>query len=155
MAVLEQLRSTSDARFLEIYRALSDQGFGPLDGEVAKALKFRPQMIKKLPMEKRARQARRLLEGPANAELCYELFGTYLVKTRKELVTAFLDATGVVHEDGMIQDVDSVAPAAEKIPEVVKELDARFAPEDVTLYLALCVEMWPGAPALEAAWKAR
>jgi len=155
MAILEQLENTSDARFLSIYEALSEQGFGPLDHEVAKALKFRPQMIRKLPMEKRAQQARRLIAGPANAELCYELFGTYLVKTKKELVTGFLDATGVAHEDGMIQDMDDDGPAADKIGAAVKELDSTFAPEDVTLYLALCVEMWPQSEALQAALAAR
>ncbi len=81
MAVLEQLKSTTDERFLAIYEALAEQGFGPLDADVAKALKFRPHAIRKLAMAQRAKSARRLLEGPSNAELCYELFGTYLVKT--------------------------------------------------------------------------
>ena len=148
MAVLEQLKNLSDARFLAIYESLSEHGFGPLDGEVAKVLKFRPQAIKKLPMEKRASRARRLIEGDANANLCYELFGTYLVKTRKELVTSFLDATGVEHEDGMIQDVDGTPPDPAKIPDAIATLDGAHAPEDVTLYLALCVEMWPGSEEL-------
>ena len=52
MAVLEQLQRLSDERFLSIYESLSERGFGPLDGEVAKALKFRPQAIRKLPMDK-------------------------------------------------------------------------------------------------------
>ena len=91
MAVLDQLKSLSDERFLSIYEALSERGFGPLDGEVAKVLKFRPQAIKKLPMDKRAKRARLLIERDSNAELCYELFGSYLVKNKKELVTSFLD----------------------------------------------------------------
>jgi len=77
------------------------------------------------------------------------------VKTKKELVTGFLDATGVAHEDGMIQDMDDDGPAADKIGAAVKELDSTFAPEDVTLYLALCVEMWPQSEALQAALAAR
>ena len=35
MAVLEELNRLSDDRFLAIYEALSEQGFGPLDGELA------------------------------------------------------------------------------------------------------------------------
>ena len=155
MAVLEQLKNTSDERFLTIYEALSEQGFGPLDAQVAKALKFRPQAIRKLPFDKRARTARRLLEGPSNAELCYELFGTYLVRTKKDIVTGFLDATGVEHEEGMIQDLDASAPDAGKIDDAVKALDADHDAEDVTLYLAVCVEMWPESEALTNAWKAR
>jgi uncharacterized protein (UPF0297 family) len=155
MAVLEQLGKTSDERFLSIYESLTERGFGPLDGEVAKVLKFRPQAIKKLPLEKRARSARKIIESRSNAELAYELFGTYLVKTRKDLVTGFLDATGVEHEDGMIQDLDGTPPDPARIPEAIAKLDGAHAPEDVTLYLALCVEMWPRSEELQQAWEAR
>jgi len=155
MAVLDQLKALSDERFLALYESLAERGFGPLDGEVAKALKFRPQAIRKLPMEKRAAQARRLMERRSNTELCYELFGSYLVKTKKELVTGFLDATGVEHDEGMIADLDAAAPDPAKVPGAVEELDRSFEPDDVTLYLALCVEMWPKNEALEKAWRAR
>src|SRR5688500_19372467 len=101
MQVLDQLRALSDERFLAIYEALSQHGFGPLDGEVAKALKFRPQAIRKLPMAQRAKKARSLLLARSNGEMAYEVFGTYLLKDHKGLVTGFLDLTGVRHEDGM------------------------------------------------------
>ena len=155
MSLLQQLASFSDERFLAIYEALSENGFGPLDSQVAKALKFRPQSIKKIPMEKRARQARRLVQGRSNAELCYELLGSYLVKKRLELVTSFLDATGVPHEEGMIEDLDAASPDEAKLAETVADLDGRFDPEDVTLYLALCAEMWPENAGLARALEAR
>ena len=155
MAVLEQLKRLSDERFQSIYESLSDRGFGPLDGEVAKALKFRPQAIRKLPMEKRAKRARMIIEGKSNVELCYELFGSYLVRTKKDLVTGFLDATGVEHDEGMIEDIDEEGPDPAKIGEAIEKLDGEFDPEDVTLYLALCTEQWPESEELEAAWRAR
>ena len=155
MAVLEQLEKLSDDRFLAIYTALGEKGFGPLDGEVAKAMKFRPQAIRKLPLERRAKKARSLMSVQRNAELCYELFGTYLVKTKNELVTGFLDATGVEHEDGMIQNVESAAPDEGKIDAAVKELDGKFDPDDVTLYLALAVEQWPEVKKLSETWEGR
>jgi hypothetical protein len=155
MAVLEELDRMSDERFLALYEALAQRGFGPLDAEVAKALKFRPQAIRKLPMETRARKARRLIEARRNAELCYELFGSYLVRTKKELVTSFLDATGVGHEDGMIADVEAAQPDPAKVPDAVRALDAEHPPEDVTLYLALCVEQWPDHERLAALWRER
>ena len=155
MVVLEQLEKLSDDKFLAIYTALSKQGIGLMDGEVAKALNFRPKAIKKLPMERRAKKARSLIVGRRNAELCYELFGTYLVETQKELVTGFLDATGVEHEDGMIQNVDKAVPASEKIDAAVAELDGKFDPEDVTLYLAIAAEQWPEVGKLAEVWKSR
>lgn len=155
MQVIEQLKTISDDRFLSIYESLARDGFGPLDGEVAKAMKFRPQAIKKLPMERRARKARNIIETGRNAELCYELFGSYLVRTQKDLVTGFLDATGVEHEDGMIQNVNKAVPEGEKIEAAVKELDQKHDPDDVTLYLALAAEQWPEVGKLVETWEAR
>ncbi len=155
MAVLEHFRRLSEERFLAIYEALSQQGYGPLDGEVAKLLKFRPQAIKKIPLAKRAKLAKSWIEQKQNGELCYELFGTYLVRTKKELVTGFLDATGVPHEDGMIEDIERAKPDPAKIPAAVQELEGKFGADDVTLYLALCTEQWPGVPELAALWRQR
>jgi hypothetical protein len=155
MAVLEHFKSLSEERFLALYQALSERGFGPLDHEVAKLLRFRPQAIKKIPFEKRAKLAKNWIEQKHNSDLCYELFGTYLVRTRRELVTGFLDATGVPHEEGMISDVEKASPDPARIGAAVKELDAKFDPEDVTLYLALCTEQWPAVPELSALWRER
>ena len=155
MKVIEELKAMDDERFLALYGDLSQHGFGPLDGEVAKLLKFRPQAIKKVPIAKRAKLAKNWIEQKHNAELCYELFGTYLVRNRKELVTGFLDATGVPHDEGMINDIEKAKPDPAKIPAAVKELDGKFGADDVTLYLALCAEQWPGVPELAALWKQR
>ena len=143
MHVLDHIQKLSPERFLAIYSSLENKGYGPLDGEVAKSLHFRPVAIKKLPMAQRAKRARMLLEASRNSELAYELVGTYLMKTCKEMVTGFLDATGVKHENGMIEDIEQAKPAAEKIAPAVLELDSKFAPEDVTLYLVIASEQWP------------
>ena len=101
MQVIEQLRQLSPERFESIYETLARDGFGPLDGEVAKLMKFRPHMIRKVPFAQRARRARTIMEQAGNAEMCYELFGTYLFAAQKQLVLDFLDGTGVEHEDGL------------------------------------------------------
>lgn len=153
--VVEQLSRLSEAEFLGIYESLQQQGFGPLDHEVAKSLNFRPQAIRNLPMAQRAKRARQILANKKSAELCYELFGSYLIKDRRELVTGFLDATGVQHEQGMVEDLDSICPAADKLEAAVKDLDGKFAASDVTLYLAMCADQWPQVPELEAIWRKR
>jgi hypothetical protein len=155
MQVIEQLKRMDQGRFLAIYEALEQQGFGPLDNEVAKELKFRPQAIRKLPMPKRAARAKRLLEAASNAELCYELFGTYLIKEHKGLVTGFLDLTGVEHEEGMIENTDEARPDGKKVADAVAELEAQFSGEDVTLYLAICAEQWPQVTEIQETWQAR
>lgn len=155
MQVIDELKRMSDERFLHIYTSLERQGFGPLDSEVAKALKFRPQAIRKLPMAQRAKRARAILQRSGNAELAYDLFGSYLLKMHKELVTGFLDATGVAHEDGMIRDTNEAVPDAAKVAAAIEDLDRRFAPEDVTLYLSIGAEQWPGVAEIQSAWSTR
>jgi hypothetical protein len=155
MPVLEELQRMGEERFLAIYESLTQQGYGPLDGELARKLKFRPHAIKKLPLQKRAQQARALMLNGKKAELAYEIFGTYLVRKEKALLTDFLDATGVPHEDGMIEDVAVGRPAPDKVSGAVQALDAKYPPEDVTLYLALSAEHWPDDEAVQTAWRAR
>lgn len=155
MKTIEQLKAMKDERFLEIYETLGHDGFGPLDGEVAKALKFRPQAIRRLPMEKRAKTAKAILLRGSNSELCYELFASYLIKNAKDLVTDFLDATGVEHEDGMVNSVQNDKPDPAKVANAVSELDKKYEPKDVTLYLSLAAEQWPSVPEVESQWSMR
>ena len=156
MKVIEQLKSLTPERFEAIYEALASQnkGIGPLDVEVAKELKFRPQAIKKLPMAKRAQRAKLMLERAANAELTYEVFGTYLMTGHKQLILDFLDATEVPHEDGMLQESDG-KPKVEKLNEAIAELDKKYDAQDVTLYLSVCAEQWPQVPEVESLWRMR
>jgi uncharacterized protein (UPF0297 family) len=153
--VVQQLELLSDERFLEMYESLSQNGFGPLDAEVAKALKFRPQAIRKLPMPQRAKRARALIRQKHNAELAYELLGGYLMATSKDVVTEFLDLTGVPHEEGMIERLDENTPDLGRLHDAVKALDEKHPPENVTIYLSLCAQQWPLVPELEALWRKR
>ena len=155
MKVIEQLRLLTDERFLSIYEALVRDGFGPLDGEVAQALNFRPQAIAKLPLAKRAQRARRILDAAANAEMCYELFGTYLFTKQKQLVVDFLDAVGVEHDEGMIENLEDCKPDPAKLDSTLTDLDGKYAPADVTLYMAMAAEQWGNVPEVEAAWRNR
>lgn len=155
MSVREQLDGMSEERFLSIYQSLEHQGFGPFDAKVAESLRFRPQAIRKLPMEKRAKRAKQILQKAPSTELAYELFGTYLLKHHQALVTGLLDGTGVQHEDGMIEDLDASPPNAEKIAPTLEALENDFAPEDVLLYLAMCVEQWPDVTPFTEAYTAR
>ena len=56
-------------------------------------------------------------EGKRDEALAGELLRAYLLGPRKDLVTAFLDATGVRHEDGQVGD--DAQPDADKVPAAV------------------------------------
>jgi len=153
--VLQQLDQMTGEQFLAIYEALSDQGFGPLDSNVATALKFRPHAIRKLPFIQRAKKAKSLIMSSSDAETAYELFGSFLVKNHKELITDFLDATEVPHDEGMIEDLRVAVPKPEKLEEAVKTLDEKFSPEHVTMYLSMCSQQWPESDSVRELWQAR
>lgn len=158
MVLADYLNKLPDERFLAIYTGLENQGFGPLDKQVADSLRFRPHAVRRLPMEKRARRAKHLLlANGGNEELCYELFGTYLMTKHKQLVTSFLDQTDVVHEEGMIENVGEGegTPSEDKIAAAIEQLDADHDPDDVTLYLGLCASMWPESAVISELWTRR
>ena len=155
MHALPYLKSLSPERFVEIYSGLEVEGYGPLDREVAQSLKFRPQAIGKLPMAQRAKRARQIIEKSGNEELAYEILGAWLLRHKKALVTGVLDATGVAHQDGMIEDIGSAEPDAKKVADAVAVLDQSFGEEPTTMYLVLCKAMWPSNEGVEAALAGR
>ena len=46
-------------------------------------------------------------------------------------------------------------PDVAKIDAALKKLDDTYKPDDVTLYLSICVEQWSQIPELETAWRTR
>jgi hypothetical protein len=81
--------------------------------------------------------------------------GAYLLRHKKALVTGFLDATGVPHQDGMIEDIQAVQPDTAKVSDAIAVLDKSFPKDDVSMYLVLCAAMWPENAGIKAARAAR
>jgi len=155
MQVVEHLKQLSSEQFQVIYEGLAEQGFGPLDREVALSLRFRPEKIRKLPIAQRARRAHQLLVSSSNEESTYELFGTYLMRHCEGLIQGFLDGTGVQHEDGMLEDVDNSLPREDALEATVAKLDGEFEPAQVSMYLAMAASQWPTLEALDRLWRSR
>jgi hypothetical protein len=58
----------------------------------------------------------------------------YHLADQREMMGTFLDALGIAHENGLIQD-DGAKPDPEKIEPAVAVLREKFPVEDVNLYL--------------------
>jgi hypothetical protein len=71
----------------------------------------------------------------------------YHLTDQRDMMGAFLDALGLAHENGLIQD-DGAKPDPEKIGPAVAVLKEKFPADDVNLYLStlLCQdpETWSG-----------
>lgn len=155
MNVVEQLQKLSEAQFLSIYEALSSRvSARSTTKSPSRSISARRRSAT---CPSRSEPSARGKSWPASAARnCATSFSaSYLIKDRQELVTGFLDATGVKHEKGMVEDLENALPNPQKVAAAVAELDQKFSPSDVTLYLSMCADQWPQLPEIEAIWRQR
>ncbi len=104
---------------------------------IAQRLKFRIKSVVALPREKKVRH---LVAMPVISELvAARLLVAYHLETQRPMMAAFLDALGIKHENGLIEDEEMPAPPPEKLREAAATLAASFAPEDIALYFSTLI----------------
>jgi hypothetical protein len=99
---------------------------------IAQQKKFRPKFVLSLDLDRKARHLASLLTLPDL--LAARTLVVYHLADHREMMGAFLDALGITHEQGLIQD-DEVKPDSEKIAPAVAMLRAKYPADDVALYL--------------------
>ena len=108
---------------------------------IAQHKKFRAKTVISLDDERKAHHLATLPSLPeavaARALIVYHL------SEQRPMMGRFLDALGIAHEDGIIQQ-DDVKPDAEKIGPAADEISKDFAPADVSLYLNTLLCQDPG-----------
>ena len=101
---------------------------------IAHRLKFRPKSAMALPAEKKARY---LLSMPSVSELvAARLLVVYHLEHQRAMMAAFLDALGIKHQDGLIEDEEMQPPDPEKLKQAAAAIADKFPPDDVALYLS-------------------
>jgi hypothetical protein len=123
---------------------------------IAQRIKFRPKSVTTMPIEKKARQLAAL--AGVSELVAARLLVAYHLDRQRPLMGSFLDALGIKHENGLIDDEDTAAPAPEKLREAATAIAAQYPREDVALYLSTLVwqdpDTWGGlteAPELRPA----
>jgi len=103
---------------------------------LATALRFRPQSIRTAPLARRAAwlAGHHAIPEPLAAALLY----AYHLAHKVEMMARFLDAIGVAHEKGKIQE-EVKAPARPAIEEGIEILLKEFDRRDVVIYLETLV----------------
>jgi hypothetical protein len=99
---------------------------------IAQQKKFRPKTIAGLDIDRKARHLATL--GTVPDQIAARTLVLYHLAAQRPMMSAFLDALGVAHENGLIQE-DSVKPDAAKMGAAAAELVRQFPPDDVRLYL--------------------
>jgi len=100
---------------------------------LARRLNFRMRTLQTLPVERRAKhmaQVTDLSEAVATRALI-----AYHFATKRPLMGAFLDALGITHDEGLINQEDVAAPSAERLASAVATVKGSFDTADVDLYL--------------------
>ena len=99
---------------------------------IAQQKKFRPKTINGLDLDRKARHLATLPSLPDS--LAARTLALYHLAEQRPMMGAFLDAMGIAHDNGLIQE-DSVKPDPQKIGAAVQAIAGQFPADDVRLYL--------------------
>jgi hypothetical protein len=99
---------------------------------ISQQKKFRPKTVASLDEERKARHLASLVTLPDH--LAARALAVYHLAEQRPMMGAFLDALGIAHENGLIQD-DGVSPDPSKVGSAAEQIAQQFPPESVSLYL--------------------
>jgi len=99
---------------------------------IARQIKFRPQSIMTLPIDKRAKHLGGLVQ--VSDLLAARLVIAYHLEHQRPMMGAFLDALGIAHEDGLIKDESPTTPDVATLDTGVKTLAATYPKAEVARY---------------------
>ena len=108
---------------------------------IAQQKKFRPKFVLSLDTERKAKHLSGLFSLPDS--IAARTLVVYHLAEQREMMGAFLDALGIAHENGLIQD-EGVAPDPAKVGPAVSKLAQEFPEENVSLYLNTLLCQDPG-----------
>lgn len=130
--------------------------------QLAAKLKFREASLKRLPPREKARYLRWQADSPSLRHVCDDLLRSWIVTRKNPLLVCFVEAQGLKHADGIIDDT-APAPDPETVKKGVRAVRDQFPPREVALYLGFMLAagggFWTGlqesveseVPALKAA----
>lgn len=109
-------RLTREERLAAAHRFFehpAEEALGGIDAAIIKARRMRPQAARSLPDQEKARVLASVLE-PGEAVASALLVALH-VGERRPLLSAFLDALGLPHDDGILKEEgDDAAPVSEE-----------------------------------------
>jgi hypothetical protein len=104
-------------------------------GAACVTLKARPQFMMKQSKEKRAAFVRQALSRFAAATIAEEVLAAYFLEVRRDLLTEWLDALGIEHENGVLKNDHPVEPSRAQLEAAVAKFRGGADPEDRQLLL--------------------
>lgn len=113
---------------------------------IAYRIKFRVKSVATMPIDKKSRQLAAV--ATVSEMVAARLLVAFHLATQRPMMGSFLDALGIKHQEGLIEEEDMPAPAEEKLREAAAAIAAQYPREDVALYLTTLVwqdpDTWGG-----------
>jgi hypothetical protein len=108
---------------------------------IAAHMKFRTKSVLSLSDERRSKYLATL--PTVSDAVAARALVNYHLSHQRPMMSTFLDALGIVHEDGLIADEKIEKPDVAKLQAAATDLAAKFPPDDVALYLSTLVSQDP------------
>ena len=108
---------------------------------LAQKLKARPRYIQGLPVEKRAKH---LAHFPGMPDLlAARMLVSYHLAHQRPMMSAFLDAIGITHDNGLITEDPKAPITPQQVTTGLAALHGNYPDEDVRLYFATLLAQDP------------
>jgi hypothetical protein len=108
---------------------------------IATHMKFRAKTVLNLPVEKKASYLTRLPN--LTDTVAARALINYHLERQRPMMSAFLDALGIAHENGLIKDETVVKPESARLRTAAEQLSGNYPAEDVALYFSTLVSQDP------------
>lgn len=110
-------------------------------GAIAAHMKFRAKTVFSLPEDKKARYLATL--PTISDSVAARALVNYHLERQRPMMGAFLDALGIAHDNGLIQDEQLAKPEPQQLRAAASTLAGGHPAEDVALYLSTLVSQDP------------
>ena len=118
---------------------------------VAECKKVRPTFFERTPRSARHADMAAMLARPRLELIAANLLREWLMKKQTAMLAGFLDALGIAHKDGAVDDLPASVEDA-KLTAAVENLLAKYSAEEVAVYLNAFYSMnevhWPNLEAM-------
>ena len=119
--------------------------------QLAKALHFRDETIRKMPPEKKADLLASRAASPDFEQFLEIALMQYHTHDQANMLGAFLDQWQIPHENGAIETDDYTPPTEEQVRNAVAALREQYDPRQIRVYLATAGLLMAG-PWRDATW---
>jgi hypothetical protein len=110
-------------------------------GALASHMKFRPKSVIGLPLERKAKYLSTL--PTVSDTIAARALVNYHLERQRPMMGAFLDMLGIAHENGLINEENTIKPDAVKLKSAAADLSSQYPKEEVALYFSTLVSQDP------------